>query len=89
LSATQSFSVTVNPLTQPGLTSIGLSGGSAQFQVSGVNGPDYAVQGSSNLVNWNVLFITNSPAMPFLWTDTNAATMPAQFYRIKVGPPLP
>jgi hypothetical protein len=89
LSATQSFSVTVNPLTQPGLSSIGLIGGFVQFQVSGVNGPDYAVQGSSNLLNWNVLFITNSPAMPFLWTDTNTATLPAQFYRIKVGPPLP
>jgi hypothetical protein len=37
----------------------------------------------------DTLFITNSPAMPFAWTDTNPATMPAQFYRIKAGPPLP
>jgi hypothetical protein len=27
--------------------------------------------------------------MPFQWTDTNSAALPAQFYRIKVGPPLP
>jgi len=27
--------------------------------------------------------------MPFSWTDTNATALPAQFYRIKVGPPLP
>jgi hypothetical protein len=89
LSATQNFTVTVNPLAQPGLSSIGLSNGLMELQVSGDAGPDYAVMSSSNLVNWNILLITNSPAMPFLWTDTNAATMPAQFYRIKVGPPLP
>ena len=53
-------------------------------------GPDYAVQVSSNLANWSTLFITNSPPTRiFQWTDTNAATAPAQFYRIKVGPPLP
>jgi hypothetical protein len=89
LSATQSFTVTVNPLTQPGLSAIGFSNGLIGFQVSGDTGPDYAVQGSTNLTHWNTLFITNSPAMPFTWTDTNFATVPAQFYRIKVGPPLP
>jgi hypothetical protein len=89
LSATQSFTVTVNPLAQPGLSSINLSNGLFRLQVSGDTGPDYAVQGSTNLADWNTLFITNSPAMPFSWTDTNEATMPAQFYRIKVGPPLP
>jgi hypothetical protein len=89
LSATQSFTVTVNPLTQPGLSSIGLSNGQIGFQVSGDIGPDYAVQASTNLTDWITLFITNSPAMPFVWTDTNSATLPARFYRIKVGPPLP
>src|ERR1035437_1852710 len=89
LSATQSFTVTVNPLAQLGLSSIGLSNGLIGFQVSGDIGPDYAVQGSTNLADWITLFVTNSPAMPFLWTDTNTATLPAQFYRIKAGSPLP
>jgi hypothetical protein len=89
LSATQSFTVTVNPLTQPTAASIALNNGQFGFQISGQPGPDYAVQVSSNLFNWSTLFITNSPAMPFSWTDTNPAAMPAQFYRIKVGPPLP
>jgi len=89
LSATQSFTVTVNPLAQPGLSSIGLSNGLIGFQVSGDIGPDYAVQGSTNLADWITLFVTNSPAMPFLWTDNNMATLPAQFYRIKAGSPLP
>jgi len=89
LSATQSFTVTVNPLTQPTAASIVLNNGQMGFQVSGQTGPDYAVQVSSNLFDWSTLFITNSPAMPFSWMDTNPATLPAQFYRIKVGPPLP
>jgi hypothetical protein len=89
LSATQSFTVTVNPLTLPSAVSLALSNGQFGFQVSGQAGPDYAVQVSSNLVDWSTLFITNSPPMPFQWTDTNAATLPARFYRIKVGPPLP
>ena len=89
LSATQSFTVTVNPLTLPSAVSLALSNGRFGFQVSGQAGPDYAVQVSSNLVDWSTLFITNSPPMPFQWTDTNAATLPARFYRIKVGPPLP
>jgi hypothetical protein len=66
-----------------------LSSGSVGFQVSGQTGPDYAVQVSSNLLNWQALFVTNSPAMPFQFTDTNPASLPAQFYRIKTGPPLP
>ena len=89
LSATQSFTVTVNPLTQPAAASIALYNGQLGFQVGGQTGPDYAVQGSTNLTVWNTLFITNSPLMPFSWTDTNPAVLPAQFYRIKVGPPLP
>ena len=89
LSATQSFTITVNPLILPTAASLALSNGQFEFQVSGQAGPDYAVQVSSNLVDWSTRFITNSPPMPFQWTDTNAATLPAQFYRIKVGPPLP
>jgi hypothetical protein len=88
MSATQSFLITVNPLTQPTAASIVLNNGQLGFQVSGQTGPDYAVQISSNLISWNTLFITNSPPMPFSWTDTNTA-LPVQFYRIKVGPPLP
>jgi beta-galactosidase len=89
LSATQNFTITVNPLTQPAASSIVLNSGHLGFQISGQTGPDYAVQVSTDLLNWSTLFITNSPPMPFSWTDTNTATLPAEFYRIKVGPPLP
>jgi hypothetical protein len=56
--------------------------------VGGQVGPDYAIQSSSNLVNWNTLLITNPASMPFTW-NTNIGALRAQFYRIKVGPPLP
>jgi endoglucanase len=89
LSATQSFTVTVNPLTQPSLSSVTLNNGQLKFQVNGETGPDYAVESSTNLEDWNVLFINNSPELPFNWTDTNTPATPMQFYRVKVGPPLP
>jgi hypothetical protein len=90
LSATQSFTITVNPLVLPTVPSVGWNNGQfTLFVTNSILGPDYAVQASSNLVNWSTLFITNSPPMSFQWTDTNALTLPVQFYRIKVGPPLP
>jgi hypothetical protein len=89
MSATQSFAVTVNPLTLPTLTSAALSAGQFSLQIIGDSGPDYEIQVSTNLVDWTTAFVTNSPPMPFLWTDTNAAILPAQFYRVIVGPPLP
>ncbi len=88
LSATQSFSVIVNPLTMPSFAISHAGNGQIAISVNGQLGPDYAVQGSSNLVNWNTLWITNPMAMPFGWT-TNTGPLPVQFYRIKVGPPLP
>ena len=89
MSATQSFSVTVNPLTIPTLSSFAITGGLPMLQVNGDSGPDYEVLTSTDLVNWASLFIANSPTMPLQWSDTNTATLPAQFYRVKVGPPLP
>jgi hypothetical protein len=88
LSATQSFSVIVNPLSAPGLGSISLAGGQISFNISGQSGPDYAIETSTNLTQWSNVFITNSPALPFTWTDA-ATNSPQRFYRIKLGPPLP
>lgn len=89
LSATQSFTVTVNPLTPPAVSIVAWNNSQFGLQIGGQSGPDYAVQVSTDLVAWSTLFITNSPPMPFSWTDTNVAAMLAQFYRIKTGPPLP
>jgi autotransporter-associated beta strand protein len=89
LSATQSYHVVVNALVLPMVTSPAWSGGQFSLSVDGQVGPDYAVQLSTNLYDWQTLFITNPPAMPFGWMDTNTSADPMRFYRIKVGPPLP
>jgi hypothetical protein len=88
LTATQTFSVHVNPLTLPSIANPVLSAGQISLSVAGQAGPDYAVQASSNLLDWSTLFITNSPAMPFIWSTNPGASL-MQFYRIKAGPPLP
>src|SRR5262249_18236532 len=41
LSATQSFTLTVNPLNQPNVGTISASGGAFSLSVSGDTGPDY------------------------------------------------
>jgi hypothetical protein len=90
LSATNAFSVAVNPLAPPGIETVLFGAGQISFSVNGQAGPDYAVQTSPDLAAgiWTTVLITNSPAMPFSFVDTNG-TAPALFYRVLVGPPLP
>jgi hypothetical protein len=88
LSATQSFSVVVNPLSAPVVSDVSAAGGQFSFSVSGQSGPDYAIETSTTLTQWSNVFITNSPVLPFNWTDATTNS-PQRFYRIKLGPPLP
>ena len=88
LSATQSFYIAVNPLTAAGIGNVSVAGNQPSFQVSGQNGPDYAIETSTNLTQWSNVFITNSPMLPFIWTAA-ATNGPQRFYRVKLGPPLP
>lgn len=87
LSAAQSFVVIVTNLPAPVISNPVLSAGQLVLQVSGVPGPDYQIQGSTNLVNWSALFTTNSPAMPFIWTN-DSPVAPINFFRIVAGPPF-
>jgi hypothetical protein len=89
LSATQGFSVVVNPLSAPGLGSLSFAGGQFGFKVSGPSGPDFAIEASTNLTQWKSVFATNSPTPPFGWVDTNSPAAAQRFYRVKLGPPLP
>lgn len=89
LSASQSFSIIVSPLSAPAISIVSVVGGPFSFSVNGQDGPDYAVEASTNLTQWSTVFITNSPALPFVWTDTNSPAASQRFYRVKLGPPLP
>jgi glucuronoarabinoxylan endo-1,4-beta-xylanase len=85
LSATNSFLVTVNPITRPTLGTAGVSSAQFHMTVTGPQGPDYTVLTSTNLATWSVLFTTNSPSTPFLFMDTNTAN-PMRFYQVQIGP---
>ena len=91
LSATNSFSVIVNPLTAPTVSDPSFADGQFTLTVSGQVGPDYALQMTTDLSSgiWTTLMITNSPPSPFTFTNPAAGTDPMQFYRVKTGPPLP
>ncbi|MDR3459761.1 MAG: glycoside hydrolase family 98 domain-containing protein [Verrucomicrobiae bacterium] len=87
MSATESFVVTVNPLKPPQFSTPILSGGQLVLQATGDSGPDYQIQASTNLANWSVVFSTNSPVLPFTWTNS-ATSGPMNFFRILAGPPF-
>ena len=85
LSATNNFTITVNPLVRPVLDSITVSSGQISIGVNGTQGPDYTLLTSTDLINWQALFTTNSPLMPLIMADTNVTDM-MRFYRIQLGP---
>jgi hypothetical protein len=86
LSATNSFTVTVNPLVQPAVSSISVSGGQVSLVATGALGPDYTLWTSTNLTSWQLLFTSNSPVIPVTLVDTNFNIYPIRFYRIQIGP---
>jgi pectin methylesterase-like acyl-CoA thioesterase len=81
--------LTVIAPTQPSVTAFGFEGGQLAMTIAGDIGPDYAVQASTNLVDWQTIFTTNSPATPFNFADPDTGLYSVRFYRIAVGPPLP
>jgi hypothetical protein len=86
LSATQTFLVTVTRPAQPSLGSPSFTNGQFRLLVSGDAGPNYTVQGSTNLFNWEGLLTTNPSSLPFLFTDPAATNYRQRFYRVLLGP---
>jgi hypothetical protein len=86
LSAARTFIVAVAPVAKPAIEQVHLEGGTFAVSISGDAGLDYSVQASSNLVDWATVFTTNSPALPFNWTDPDAIFYRSRFYRILLGP---
>jgi uncharacterized repeat protein (TIGR03806 family) len=86
LSASQSFSVTVNRPVRPGLTGGTITNGQFKLLISGDAGPDYTVQVSTNLLDWTALWTTNPSALPFLISDPSASNYQQRFYRVLLGP---
>jgi hypothetical protein len=57
--------------------------GQFSFTVSGTAGYPYAVEASTNLVNWIIL---GTNTAPFNFVDTNASQFPRRFYRAVYDP---
>jgi len=87
LAATQSFWVGVLAPQTPQFGPPVLSGGLLALSITGSTGPDYAIQGATNLIlpSWQTLFFTNAPLLPLQWSDTNV-TRSQFFYRVMLGP---
>jgi len=86
LSATQSFFATVNPLNRPVVSGISVTNGQVSIAVSGDFGPDYSIQVSTNLIQWQSVFTNLSATLPFYWTDTDATNFTSRFYRVLLSP---
>jgi hypothetical protein len=86
LTVTQSFTVTVTQPAVPTLNSASIINGQIGFWINGDTGPDYTILASTNLILWNPIFTTNSPALPWFWTDTNSLSYPIRYYRTVLGP---
>jgi DNA/RNA endonuclease G (NUC1) len=70
--------LSVYPTAAATVSSFVFSGSQAQFSVTGVPGYNYAVQVSTNLIDWTSI---RTNASPFTLTDTNVAGAPYRFYR--------
>jgi hypothetical protein len=87
MSATQSFSVTVQQPTQPSIGVPTFNGGQIGFQVNGDAGPDYSIYTTTNLgTGWTWLLTTNPATVPFQFVDIMATNSNQKFYRILLGP---
>jgi len=69
LGSTQSFWASVIHPQKPVLSGPGITAGHFQMTITGSYGPDYTIQGTTNLAGsaWETRFTTNAPRLPFLW----------------------
>lgn len=85
-SATNSFTVIINPTAPVMLTAVSYAGGQFTFSVTGPLGPDYVIRATTNLVDWTDLATNAAPVTPFNHTDVNAGLFGSRFYRILLLP---
>jgi len=70
----------------PTIAAFNLASGQPGFLIGGAAGFTYAVQASTNLLNWQNLY-TNAPgSLPVPWTDTAAGGFAQRYYRVLLEP---
>lgn len=78
--------LTVPTTNPPAISTSSYADGIFQLQVAGDVGPNYVIQASTNLTDWESLYTTNPAVMPFLWIDPHASNYPARFFRVNFNP---
>ena len=68
----------------PQISSVAFSAGTLTVTIAGDTGPQYVLQASTNLVNWDNLVTNFAPTPSFTWSNSVGAA--GRFYRIKLGP---
>jgi hypothetical protein len=76
-------SVTIITNTAPAISTVAKINGQFAFQVGGVSGAKYVVQGSTDLKNWTSL---QTNTAPFTFADANTASFNQRYYRAYYQP---
>jgi hypothetical protein len=79
-------STTVNALAPVVLTPLAYAEGQFTMEISGTMGPDYVIEGSTNLASWSGLATNSSPSTPFQFSDPGAGNLSQRFYRAQLAP---
>jgi hypothetical protein len=61
-----------------------LPDGTAELRLNCVSGWPYAIQVSTNLLDWDTTFVTNANSESVLWLDPNAVLFDRRFYRARL-----
>ncbi len=87
MSAAQPVSVLVLSPAMPVFSTLAITGGQFQAIIDGSTGPDYSIYTATNLASgWTLLLKSNSPALPFLFSDPVPANAAQRYYRVLLGP---
>lgn len=87
MSATQSFTVVVQPPATPTFGSPSVTSDTFQTLINGSLGPDYSIYAATNLSGaWQLLLTTNPITMPFLFADPASISFQQRYYKVQLGP---
>ena len=76
----------VLPPPRPRLTLLSRTGGQTLLRLTGQNGASFAIEGSTNLVNWTALRTNLVTGGSFDYTDTSSAGLNRRMYRARWVP---
>jgi hypothetical protein len=75
------------PIPPPQLAVASINNNQLALQVNGSSGLTLRIQSSTDLLNWNTILTTNSPPMPFIWTNDISGEL-VNYFRVLSGPPF-